>query len=378
MKRRADFVMIHFKALELYPPVINLLDYLGKNADEKILVISTDLPEDSHLKRYQANASNIWVKRTGSIKPGSLFRIFQYLRFYISSLLLLIKLKPAVVLYFESISSWPALMYKKILGDSVKLMVHYHEYTTVEEYAHSMRLVKRMHQLEKTMYKNSFNWISHTNEIRLQRFKVDYSLNQIPADIFYTMPNYPSKFWAAGKSKTGKSEKNRLVYIGALGYDNMYLKETIDWVLSNNQFLSLDLYANIIDTKAADFIKSIKDESINYHGGCNYADLPDVLKMYDVGLVMYKPFDENTVNAVSNKVFEYLACGLDVWFSEDMTYTSVYTRRDVYPKVLPINFNRLDDFDFKRSFKRNGLSYQPTDYFCENVYAIIYDKMSRK
>jgi len=363
--------VIHFQPLELFPPVMNLLNFLGTTSKEKIIAISTLKRKETNLKNYRNGSGNIEIKRTPPVFPHSVFRIFNYLFFYCYALYFLFKKKPAAVLYFETISSWPALLYKKIRKNKGSLLVHYHEYTTPDEYVHNMRLVKWMHKLETKMYSTSYNWISHTNGVRLNKFKSDHSLQNADPAMFHIMPNYPSEFWAAKITKFGSGTKTRLVYAGALGYDTMYLQETIDWVIVNKEFLSLDLYAYNIDAKSLELLNSVTDDSINFLGGCNYEDLPGILANYDVGLVLYKPYAENMIYNISNKVFEYLACGLDVWFSKDMTYSVSLARNHVYPKIIPVDFKNLNDFDFKSSLQREGLEYKPSEYYCEKLYEEI-------
>src|SRR5690606_13416823 len=142
---------------------------------------------------------------------------------------------------------------------------------------------------------------------------------------FHVIPNYPSKNWSNSNIKDfSKQKTKRLVFVGSLGYKNMYLQEVIDWLKLHPTEFSLDIYSYNIDIKAKEAIQYCGLHNIHFFGGCNYKDLPHILKNYDIGLVIYKPFSVNTIHAVSNKVFEYLACGLDVWFSEDMTYTFNY------------------------------------------------------
>lgn len=374
-KKAVDGIfIIHFQPLERFPPVINLLNYLGDTTDTPVVVISTSGKKGSPLKPYTGKWENITIKRTPCIIPGSFLRLFHYAAFYLYSLFLLIKVKPVSVLYFETLSSWPALMYKKLRGDKVKLLLHCHEYTSPENY-NDMWLVKKMHTMEAKMYAHNYEWISHTNEVRLSQFRTDNNLNEADNRIFHTMPNYPSRSWKEYKTEFGSTTRTRLVFVGSLGYNNMYLQETVDWVSLNKDYLSLDIYAYNIDKKARDLLLNNGRDCVRYFGGINYKDLPQTLKNYDVGLVMYKPFSYNTVIAVSNKVFEYLACGLDVWFSEDMTYTHSYSRQNSYPKIIPLNFKRLNEFIFKSALNREGLNKADDNYFYENIYGAIYKSM---
>jgi hypothetical protein len=152
----------------------------------------------------------------------------------------------------------------------------------------------------------------------------------------------------------------------------MYLKEISEWVLQNKASLSLDFYSNNIDYKAKNFLQTVKDDCITFHGGCNYEDLPLILKEFDVGLVIYKPVSDNWIYNVPNKVYEYLACGLDVWFAKTLICTLSITREDVYPKILPVDYQNLNHFNYKEKLNRVGLCYHQPDFYYEDVYGEIY------
>ncbi|MFM7166453.1 MAG: hypothetical protein ACKO3T_14530, partial [Planctomycetaceae bacterium] len=56
--------------------------------------------------------------------------------------------------------------------------------------------------------------------------------------------------------------------------------------------------------------------------------------------------------------FEYLACGLDVWYPGCMLGIRPYARSDVRPQVLETDFQRLAELDVGAR-QRSGLPYQP-------------------
>ena len=372
MNKKPDvpILIIHFNPLERYPPVQNLMDYLGVHSKRKVVVIST-FNINSALNNYENSFENIIIKRTVNVPAAYSFRVFYYISFYSKCLYWLMKYRPKSVLYFETISSWAALFYKKMKGEKVKLLVHYHEYSCPQEYEHGMRLVKSMHQTECKMYSSEFDWISQTNEVRLKKFITDNSLENVDQSVFHTMPNYPSKYWAKEKKTFHTTGKLRLVYVGSLGYDTTYLEEITEWVLLNKAIVSLDIFSDNIDDKAKDFLQAINDDAISFHGGCIYKELPEKLKNYDVGLVMYKPVSDNWIQNAPNKLFEYLACGLDVWFSKTMAYTLTLERRDLYPKIIALDFEKLDGFDFEKAVNRDGLLYKEPAFFYEDVYGEI-------
>lgn len=377
MRTKKAICILHFQPLEKYPPVMNMLNFLAANASETIYVVSRKNSNPEVLANYAAH-KNIKIIRTGWFKDAGVLRLVNYALFYMQACMLLLKRRPAVVLYYETLSAWPALWYKKLKGTKVKLLAHYHEYNTQHEFHNSMKLMKWQHQLETKMYATAYDWISHTNEVRLGKFITDHHLQNVAENIFRQMPNYPGKNWLSKESKAFGKGIIKLVYVGSLGYENMYIKEIVAFVQKHPQRFSLDLYSYNIHEEVKKMLEQLEVANIRYHGGCNYAELPQILSNYDVGLVIYKSYSENWINAVSNKVFEYLACGLDVWFSTDMLYTFKYVSENNYPKVLAIDYAILDSFDFEKALNRTPLTYKEPDYFYEKVYPEIYAVMKEE
>lgn len=366
MGLRKRVVFIHFQPLELYPPVMNMIDYVGCDKKIELYVLTNRKSRANQLSEYTA-PPGVKIFRPAIINGNALRRYFNYGFFYLFSFIKLIQLKPSSVLYFETLSSWPGLVYKRIFK-SINLMAHYHEYSGPKEYAKNMVLAKWMHRIERKMY-HSFSWISQTNSERMKMFKDDNQLNLISESIFHIIPNYPPKSWLNARANDfSKNKIKRLVFVGSLGYENMYLQEVIDWLGHHRDEFSLDIYSYNIDAKAKDVLEKCELKNIQYFGGCDYSELPQVLLNYDIGLDLYKPFALNHIHGVSNKIFEYLACGLDVWFSSDKPQTAAYIRTGYFPKVIPVDFNYLDTFDYKEAISHTGLQLKPSPFFYENVY----------
>jgi len=373
MKTR--LTILHFNALEWFPPVMNFIDFVGSRADVDLSVISNK-NFSSGLKRFEPVSKNSKVVRTGSIRLSKTrFKRINYFLFYVLAFIDILFRRPQAILYYETISALPALIYKKYFNPKVRLLAHYHEYATPKEYSTGMKLTAWQHRIEKSMYKDFYS-ISQTNEIRLEKFVVDNDLTHLEKTRFRAVPNYPPASWKRYQKPLAKQSGKliKLVYAGALGYDNMYIKEVIEWVASEPN-LSLDIFCYNMDKKAREYLDSISCKNIRLLGGCDYIELPKKLVDYDAGLVFYKPFSENTVHAVSNKVFEYAACGLDVIFSEDMTYTKSLSTKGTYPIIVEANFNRLSEFDIHRTLDKTGLVYKPSEFFCEEVYGNLVDSI---
>lgn len=365
IKRKKVFI-IHFQPIELFPPALNMIDFFGNEKNIELFVCTNKKLKENTLQYYQNE--NVKIYRPSTLSKNRAIQYLNYFSFYFSSIVLLFWHHPRVVLYIETLSSWPALIYKKISGRGIKLMVHYHEYTEPALYESGMFLARYMHKIERKMY-NSFSWISHTNPIRMQMFKDDCNLNSLNNETFNIIPNYPSKSWLKEEGSNAPINGiKKMVFVGSLGYKNMYLQEVVDFLNDHPEEFSLDVYSYNIDNKAKEVLKTCDNKNIKFFGGCDYKALPEILKNYHIGLVIYKPFSQNTIHAVSNKVFEYLACGLDVWYSNDMTYTNSYERISVYPKILSVDFKELRSFDYKSALNREGLPYVPSTFFYEDIY----------
>lgn len=368
---RTKVFFIHFQPIELFPPALNLIDFFGNESHINLFVSTNKKLSQNNLKAYENKKVKLY--RPSSFSKAKILQYINYAFYYFSTLFLLFWHKPTVVLYVETLSSWPALVYRKFFGKKVKLMVHYHEYTDPASYSKGMWLSKIFHSLEKKMYKDFF-WISQTNENRLQFFIKDNGVQNFSHIHFDILPNYPSVTW----KKIGPNifgERKKMVFIGSLGYKNMYLKELVDFVNKNSDFFSVDFYSYNIDKEAKEFLLKSENKNIRFFGGIDYSSLPEILPEYQIGLVLYKPFSINTIHAVSNKVFEYLACGLDVWYSSDMIYTDKYITEKSFPKVLKVDFRKLENFDWKAAISRDGLIYNPQNFYYESVYPKLLDKI---
>jgi hypothetical protein len=361
--------VIHFHPLELYPPVMNYIRYIEARAIHERMVVYTICPKEE-MPLFVSHQDHIQIRRYAD--PGasktSLQKLWRYINFYIGVLYHLLAVKPSKILYFETISSFPALVYKMVFK-TTELYVHYHEYTSPQEMGtNGMLLTRWFHKLERKVYPK-LKWISHTNSIRMQKFIADNEGTYIANP--HILPNYPPKSWHVQRNSEIERPV-RIIYIGALGMESMYVKEFAEWVISRKGEVIWDIYTMNVSKDAKQYLLSLDTELIKFKGACNYYELPQILKNYDVGVVLYKGIIPNHVHAVSNKVFEYLACGLDVWYSQNMTGTDPYRTKDVFPKVLSVDFTALDQFEFEKALGRTGLLFQPSRYYSEEaLYPLV-------
>ena len=167
-------MILHFQPLEMYPPVMNLLNTFDIKVKENgldITVFSTYRPKS---KEPDFLLPNIKIKRTQGIlkNENNLVRSLKYILFNCVALIYLFWKRPKIVYYYESFSAYPSIIYKKWFNHNCILIAHYHEYSTKEEFKAASRVVRTLWALEKNNF-GLFNVLSHTNEKLMDLFKKD-------------------------------------------------------------------------------------------------------------------------------------------------------------------------------------------------------------
>src|SRR5690606_28227965 len=129
----------------------------------------------------------------------------------------LLKYRPKVVFYFETLSSLPILIYTQFFKNT-SIYIHYHEIVTLAELNQGRTLNKFLNKLENKNLYTKATWISQTNMHRIQIFIDQYHLNY-DSEKHRILPNYPPETWIdQGVSETNvsfmKGSKVKLLHIG--------------------------------------------------------------------------------------------------------------------------------------------------------------------
>lgn len=368
-----NIVVLHFGPLELYPPVQNLLSFFKENLINKHTSVISTGTNVSVLKKFQSPSSKIKIIRLGRSgqKFGLIERFWCYFIFNVGSLFYLLVKRPTHILYYETLSSFPVYVYKRFFGKNTKILILYHEYTLPEEYEKGMKLTKWFHRTERWLYPKA-SWLSHTNNLRMQLFLKD--IEPIKLLDKQILPNYPSKKWMTSV-KNKNSYPLKVVYVGAVSMETMYTKEFAEWILLQEGNIIWDIYSYNITDEAKKYL-SAYPAWINLKSGLNYNDLPTILKKYHIGVILYKGHISNYVYNAPNKLFEYLACGLDVWFPEVLTGCLPYVTDKIFPKVTAFNFERLNDANLENLMERSEYIYKEPNYYWENVFGKLTEKIN--
>jgi hypothetical protein len=340
MKNFSKICIIHFQPLEKYPPITNLLNYLAENIDNlEITIFSTK--NNLGLPQYRNRKIKIIRYQGINEKTPSFVRLFHYLKFYLGCLMQLLVKQPDQVLYFETLSSFPAIIYYYLNSKRVKLLIHYHEYSTPKEYQNGMFLGKWFHRLEQKIY-SKVSWLSHTNQQRMDMFLND--CQTVNRKSTHLLPNYPPQSWSKNiKIKTSIPDILRIVYVGSTGLETLYFKEIFAWVQQQNGNVLLDIYSFSIPNDFIIYLEKMNCPFIQLKGKLNYNDFPRIATDYHVGVILYKGHIPNNIYIAPNKLFEYLVCGLDVWYPELMIGISPYINTTTSPRVIPVNFEDISD-----------------------------------
>ena len=334
--------------LEYYPPVTNFLNVMVKHAF--FVKVWTTHNTKKRITYHNEKLKTINRSPFPEKSDNVLERIFKYFYFNISCFIGLVKYKPKAILYYESYSVYPVFLYMKFFGKATKLYIHYHEYEDRESYKNGMKLVKYYNELEKKFLYGRASWISQTNKERLHMFASDHP--KLPSEVLKIMPNYPPKIWSSqvnGKSKASK-DIIRTVYVGSLSLKDTFIREYCDWVLKQNGKVCFHVYAYNLDDDTIEYLSSLNtDYIVFYTKGVEYNKMPAFLADYDIGLILYKAHTKNYKHNAPNKLFEYLACKLLVFYPDVMSGMALYQSDN----VIRLNFEQIPSFNEIKKYFSN-------------------------
>jgi hypothetical protein len=364
------FAIVHFQPVELYPPIMNLLNYLSEKKSEEIEVRVFTMRAGVPKQLYHSPGIKIF-RRGNSKKQFFILRYWNYIFFYFSTIANLVFWKPNVILYYETLSALPPFFYKKFINKNCRLLIHYHEYTSAEEYKNGMMLGRWLHSLEKKIYSLSA-WVSQTNSDRMRLFLEENK--NVPVQSIHIMPNYPPLTWRTDNNNDLISSPVKFVYVGALSLDTMYTKEFAEWIIEHKGKMNWDIYSANITEEALEYLSSLKTDLIKFQGEVNYFSLPATLRKYDIGVILYNGHIPNYVYNAPNKLFEYWACGLDVWFPQKMNSSLLFTTTNCFPKIMAVDFDKLEQINVEDAINHLGLNYKPSPYYCEQIFDALFEQ----
>ena len=385
--------ILHQLPLEYYPPATNAIRYFSKRDDVHVLVVSSE--NEKGRPAYVNDRVDLKRFRFGKRTDSMVQRWRHSLIWHWQAAKALAEFEPGVLFYFEPHSAMAAAIYYRWYQGTARLFIHHHEYYTPSDYRQpGNRLTRINNFFECRSLLPRADWVSQTNSDRLCFFQTDHP--EAPAEKLHVLPNYPPQSWMAesnqsvkrnmnqslSNSPTGKSSRQqvRLVYVGSVSLHDTYIGPLVDWLLANPTFgLTLDVFAYNTDPATRKFLQTANGDVVRFHErGIDYEQLPFLLRQFDVGIILYRCRTVNYQYNASNKLFEYLTCGLDVWYPPTMLGVKPYARDDAWPRVIEVDFENLNALDMNTARSRDGLPHVPWAETCESELAILEAEMRKR
>ena len=131
--------------------------------------------------------------------------------------------------------------------------------------------------------------------------------------------------------------------------------------------MRFDIYSFNFHKNTLDAIEKLQCPYIEFHKeGIKYSEIPDLFDLYDVGVLLYKAKTMNFKYNETNKFYEYLICGLDVWYPKEMTLLHEMDKRMFAPHIVEMDITqRLFPHIELTPRKVDNSSYEK---FSERVY----------
>ena len=264
--------VIHYQPLEKYPPIMNFIHNLEiKNISCKVFTTN------SQINWFNSKFN---IHRFGSFSTNTVVRYWTYINYNLVTFLHLLFYKPTKIIYYETYSSLPVYWYKRLFK-ATPIFIHFHEYVSPEEIQESSYYVKFLLKREAYLLKIA-NWISQTNEDRMELFQKDYPF--INQTVFHIFPNYPPANWQnlAQINRTSRTPTSykKIIYIGALGIKSTYIEVFAKWVHQQKGAYYFDIFSDNIETEVLEMITYLKSPFISINQPINYFDLPSILANY--------------------------------------------------------------------------------------------------
>jgi hypothetical protein len=328
---KKKLILLHFQPLEKYPPVMNFINLAAQRNQFQIIVCTTRNKESSWFSNPDCK-----IYRFGPGLENKWARAFTYFLFnFLSFCVLLIK-NPGIVFYYETLSSFPVSLYS-FLRYNFRLFIHYHEYVSEDEKKQGSAYYRLLLSCEQLLLRKAI-WISHTNEDRCELFYNDFPF--LSKEQLRQLPNYPPKSWfnSINPNYSIPSECIRIVYVGSIGLNTMYIREFAEWVVSMKGRVIWDIYSDSYSPDVRSYFDRLSSDFIHLKQGVRYYNLPQILFSYQIGVVLYKGHIPNFIFNVPNKIVEYLACGLQVWYPIQMKSVSAFNEKYAWANLKPIDF----------------------------------------
>ena len=370
---------LHNLPLEYYPPATNCLNILGRMANMDVRVYTACNTKGR--KPYECNEVPVFRTRAARSTASVIPRLLLALWWHIATAWSLRCWKPDAVVYVEPHSAIAGYLYYKLYRGSAKLFIHHHEYYAPEDYQGAgMRIPRLGHRLERAFLFQIAEWISQTNKDRLDLLRHDEPA--ISDGVCRVLPNYPPGAWAPvtrdAKKPSSRGGPLRFIYVGSASFEDTYIRDIVRWVGAHPDETRLHVCGYNVSPSVWRWITERRFGNVTVDSdGCEYSELPHLLAQHDVGLILYKANTTNFVYNAPNKLFEYVACGLDVWYPKEMAGIRHQLRETPGLAIREMDFNKLGGIHPKQ-VTRGAVGHRRAFQFtAESAFRPLIEELAR-
>lgn len=351
-------VIAIYAPIDAFPPTISLIgEFLNRN----YIVSAIEVSEKQFLHK------SIKVNKITNIKvsfpiPFFIRNYFIFLKFIFSFIELAKDCKEFVVFDAYSLYAYVLLKKIRILKPDSKIWYHNHDV--------ALPSVFKLYSLGRLVHnKENFN-LKDVDFFTLP--SIERSIHFPKDTVKYILPNYPSlRLYEKFKSQKVRTSIN-LVFQGRITPGHG-LESIIDLINDNRIEPSLNLVLKglISDEYKGNLIERLSSKSkdrIKFIGYTEYEKLPEVTASCQIGVAIFQPtsFMHATLGTSSNKIYEYIACGLPILYL-DNDHFNKYLRDFPWAFAVSDNIESIATAIIKIMENYNELSQQAKSDFLDKL-----------
>lgn len=308
---------------EAYPPTLNAVNELSKIFSNIYLI------HRPHLITSWQFPQNVKLVPSGSLlnikdqeTAPSFKKVFWFLQFTFNLYSLIKSQKPKYVLLYDPLPLFAFWIIRAFCSKDLKIWYHNHDVAEISK-VRKYSLGWFAANYESRMFPN-LDIFTLPSEERKQYFPMDKLKGR-----YFFLPNYPSlNFYSKFSHDLNTIEKQpiRLIYQGNVSKGHgLELIASMLGANINGHKLELHIAGNTSDEmkNILNTIAGNHKDKIIFHGNLSYSVLPKLTSSCHIGLAINEPTEiiYQTGGSASNKIYEYVACGLPILYFDDEHYS---------------------------------------------------------